>query len=102
MLAWMELMRMDGLEHPAISEMEKDLIRLETITERFSKIGSQPYLEAANILEVISETFDYLEPRTSRKIQFRVNNQTNKDELYIPLNVPLFEWQVRQEPARRT
>ena len=94
MLAWMELMRMDGLEHPAISEMEKDLIRLETITERFSKIGSQPYLEAANILEVISETFDYLEPRTSRKIQFRVNNQTNKDELYIPLNVPLFEWVI--------
>jgi two-component sensor histidine kinase len=94
MLAWMELMRMDGLQHPAIDEMGNDLIRLETITERFSKIGSQPHLEPANILEVVSSTLDYLKPRTSKKIHFVVNNLTQRDELYVPLNIPLFEWVI--------
>lgn len=93
MMAWIELLRMDGIEHPAVPEMEKDLHRLEIITERFSKIGSKPQLEPADLGKVIRDTIDYLKTRTSRKIHYVIEDHLAPG-LMVPLNAHLFEWVI--------
>lgn len=93
MIAWLELMKMDGIEHAAIEELEKDIKRLETISQRFSKIGSVPKLEPVNITALIYQAIDYLRKRTSRKVIYQINIPENK-EVIIPLNPELFEWVV--------
>ncbi len=93
MIAWLELMKMDGIEHAAIEELGKDVKRLETISQRFSKIGSVPKLEPVNITTLIYQSIDYLRKRTSRKVVYQINIPENK-EVIIPLNPELFEWVV--------
>lgn len=93
MIAWLELMKMDGVEHAAIEELGKDVKRLETISQRFSKIGSVPKLEPVNITALIYQSIDYLRKRTSRKVIYQINIPENK-EVNIPLNPELFEWVV--------
>jgi signal transduction histidine kinase len=73
-------------------EMQKDVERLETITERFSKIGSGGVLENANIKEMLTSSIGYLEQRVSKKVHFKFNFSTN--ELAVKLNKPLFEWVI--------
>lgn len=94
MLAWIELLKMEEQsqqQSQAVSEMEKDIQRLENITERFSKIGSPPKLETHNIVDVINDTLEYLRPRTSKKITYHFEPPAEK-ELLLPLNAPLFMW----------
>jgi hypothetical protein len=93
MNGWMELMRLDGIEHIALNEIEKDIKRLETITERFSKIGSTPQLEPTNIVTVLYDSIDYLKLRTSKKVSYVLNFSSKKDVI-LPLNTYLFEWVV--------
>ena len=94
LMAWMELLKMEGVEHQAIPEMEKDIRRLETITERFSKIGSRPQLESNDILKIIHDSLEYLKTRTSRKVHYLIENKTGKPSLHIPCNVYLLEWVI--------
>ena len=86
-------MRMDGIDHIALNEIEKDIKRLETITERFSKIGSTPQLEPTNIVTVLYDSIDYLRPRTSKKVSYVLNFSSKKDVI-LPLNTYLFEWVI--------
>ena len=72
-------------------EIEKDINRLETITERFSKIGSKPQLDKHDIKEVLQHAVDYMRTRTSRKIIFTLKSETSVD---VKCNVALFEWVV--------
>ncbi|PLW98672.1 MAG: ATP-binding protein, partial [Marinilabiliales bacterium] len=92
LLAWLELLKIEGVRQDVYQEVEKDVKRLETITERFSKIGSAPVLKPINIVEVIDNAVQYIKSRASKKIQFVVD-QPN-DEILIPLNVALFEWVI--------
>ena len=93
LIAWTELLKSKGIDVEITSEIEKDITRLETITERFSKIGSVPALKKTNIIEVLQNSIDYLKPRVSDKVKFILkSNGTNG--IYVPLNVPLFEWVI--------
>jgi signal transduction histidine kinase len=74
-------------------ELEKDIQRLEIITDRFSKIGSPAKLIPENIVKVIYDSIDYLKPRTSKKIIYKVN-LTPKKVVIVPLNIHLFEWVI--------
>ncbi len=95
MMAWLELLKMDeqAQQKEAIGEMEKDIQRLENITERFSKIGSPPKLEIVDLVIVISETIDYLRPRTSKKIDYQFDVPADT-KVMVPLNAPLFKWVI--------
>jgi signal transduction histidine kinase len=95
MMAWLELLKMDeqSQQNEAISEMEKDITRLENISERFSKIGSPPKLEPSNLIAVVEDTIDYLRPRTSKKIEYQLS-VPDKTDFTIPLNAPLFMWVI--------
>jgi signal transduction histidine kinase len=75
-----------------ITELNKDVIRLEMITSRFSNIGSAPVLKNENVVAAIENIIDYLKPRVSSKISFIID--ADAPELTAKMNRPLFEWVV--------
>ncbi|HOY33276.1 MAG TPA: HAMP domain-containing sensor histidine kinase [Bacteroidales bacterium] len=92
LIAWVELLRLKGIDEDTLSEVSKDIMRLETITERFSKIGSEPKLEKQDIVEIVSNSIDYLKKRTSRKINYIF--ASSSPNISVPLNKHLFEWVI--------
>lgn len=92
LMAWIELLRIQHADFEGINEMEKDIYRLETITERFSKIGSDAVLQPTDLLKTIEETINYLKIRTSKKISYQLKAPTTP--LILPLNETLFQWVI--------
>lgn len=90
LMAWMEILKSKLAGETFIFDLEKDVKRLEKITERFSKIGAKPKLADDNLNEVVESAVGYLKRRTSSKVKFEVI--TPDAPLLLPLNVPLFEW----------
>lgn len=90
LLAWKEIIKSTSTDEQMVAELEKDVSRLEKITERFSKIGSKPKLGDDDINPVVESTVSYLTTRSSDKIKFRVS--LPDQPVILPLNVPLFEW----------
>lgn len=93
LIAWMELLELKNIDPVLIDEMKKDVSRLETITERFSKIGSVPSLDNVQLSNVVQSTVNYLQARVSNKVKFSFDAGNAKD-IKVPLNVPLFEWVI--------
>lgn len=93
MVAWVELLKLKGLDEETVSEIEKDVMRLETITDRFSKIGSTARLEITDVTRVIYETIAYMRSRISPKVQFEIVPSADQ-EIMVPLNLHLFEWVI--------
>ncbi|WP_283421525.1 sensor histidine kinase [Chryseobacterium profundimaris] len=92
MIGWMEIMKLDDPESEGIHEIEKDIERLKTISERFSKIGSVPELNDTDFNATIQENYDYLKTRISRKINFGLHlpNYT----ISVPHNKILMSWVI--------
>lgn len=92
LLAWIELLRLKGIETDLLAEVDKDLGRLEMITERFSKIGSKADFKLVDLRLVVSNALAYMD----RRISSRVNIETNfpDKKLTVALNEPLFEWVI--------
>jgi len=93
MMAWMELLKLKGLDEDTVREIEKDVQRLETITDRFSKIGSAARLEQINIVEVVYESVAYIRSRTSTKVHFEIHPDRNQ-VIPVSINLHLFEWVI--------
>src|SRR5690606_28551508 len=53
LVGWTEILKTEDVNQDYVEEMEKDIKRLEMITDRFSKIGSIPNLERCDL---VSET----------------------------------------------
>ena len=92
LMAWTELAKEKYPDNEMIPELEKDVGRLEKITERFSKIGSKPVLENEDLVEIIRDTIEYLKTRTSGQIKYELDSE--KETLMIPLSGSLFEWVI--------
>lgn len=90
LMAWIEIIKQKLEGEKFVEDLEKDVKRLEKITDRFSKIGSKPKLTEDNLNEVIESAVAYLRRRSSSKVTFKVI--TPDAPLLMPLNVPLFEW----------
>jgi len=93
LMAWLEYLKIKGTDMEYTGEIEKDLQRLQTITERFSKIGSAPALKKENIGDVLQHAMDYTRSRASEKVKFTLNN-TSGEIVMVPVNIPLFEWVI--------
>ncbi len=93
LLAWMEHLRAKGVDEQTLTEIGQDLKRLETITERFSKIGATPKLELKNIAQVMEESVNYMKLRSSKKVVYNFN-PGNTTDVNVPMNIPLFEWVI--------
>jgi signal transduction histidine kinase len=92
LMAWVEMMKIRKGDSEMLIELEKDVNRLEKITERFSKIGSKPALVKDNVITVILTAVNYLRSRSSGKI--RINLNLPAYEVIVPLNAALFEWVI--------
>ena len=90
LMGWVELLKMEEKPFVGTSEMEYDIDRLNTITERFSKIGSIPTLEKTDVVASVDKTMKYLQRRFSSKFEFDI--QLPVREIVIPLNAALFSW----------
>ena len=93
LMAWMNHLESSGVEETSIQEMNKDLERLSKITERFSKIGSEPKLEYLNLFDTVSNGLAYLKGRLSTKIDLDLINKVD-GPLMVKHNVLLMEWVI--------
>jgi two-component sensor histidine kinase len=94
LMAWLEIMKIDDdiKDKEVTKELEKDISKLELITSRFSSIGSIPVLRDENISKIIQSTVNYLQKRTSKKVNI---NFISKDDLVTAdINKPLFDWVI--------
>jgi len=92
LMAWVELLKSKDEAREMVLEMEKDIIRLETITDRFSKIGSKPTLEKVDIVDLIKKTTNYLKSRFPEKVS--IKTYFVKDEIFIPVSQVLLHWVI--------
>ncbi|WP_196895210.1 sensor histidine kinase [Aureivirga marina] len=93
LVAWIELLKFENIDETIVPELEKDVNRLSTIAERFSKIGSVPVLENYPIKEVTKTSIEYLQSRVSKQVKFTINLDCSK-ETQIKLNSQLFGWVI--------
>jgi signal transduction histidine kinase len=93
LMAWIEILKLKGVDEGLVAEFEKDTERLERITERFSKIGSKPELLLTNVVEVLHSTITYLKTRSSNKVVFETSFSKN-ERVEVPLNAALFSWVI--------
>ena len=91
LMAWIELIKSQD-NNDMVFEMKKDLNRLETIADRFSKIGSKPKLERYDIVEIIDKSVKYLKSRLSENTEFLV--QQIETLLFAKVNKTLLEWVI--------
>ena len=92
LVGWTEILKSENVNPSYIVEIEKDIDRLQTITERFSKIGSKPTLEKVDIVEVTKMSYDYLKSRSSKLINFEII--IPDEEILVNLNTQLFSWTI--------
>ena len=92
LLGWIAILKMEKVDETYIEEIEKDVHRLNTIANRFSKIGSVPELKKENIVDITKQAFDYLESRSSKQISFTFSSSDT--EIYTKINTELFGWVI--------
>lgn len=90
LVGWTEILKGEKVNPEYVAEMEKDISRLETITDRFSKIGSVPKLERCDLVAETKATFHYLQKRTSKRIDFQLN--IPEHPIFVQMNPQLFSW----------
>ncbi len=94
LIAWVDLLRIKGVAEETLDELNKDLNRLQVITDRFSKIGSKPELVIENLNQSVQAVLDYIQPRVSSKVSFTFKSKIDDQAADIPINKPLFEWVI--------
>lgn len=93
LLAWVEILKGEGVDKNLMDEMEKDVNRLRTIAERFSKIGSKAELTPVVLNDILDNALAYMRKRTSNKVQITCQYE-EETPITVALNQPLFEWVI--------
>lgn len=92
LIGWLEIMKADNVDATTVAEIEKDINRLQTITDRFSKIGSEPILEDKDIIQETKNSFDYLKSRFSHQVEFSFS--APKKPIVVAMNPALHSWTI--------
>lgn len=92
MIGWIEILKMQDEGNEGVLEIQKDINRLKTISERFSKIGSVPELNDLNLKETVKQNYDYLKTRISKKVLFDL--KLPQEEILTPHNRILISWVI--------
>jgi signal transduction histidine kinase len=92
LMAWIEILKEQYPNDALIPEMDKDVKRLQLISDRFSKIGSLPEPVPTNLKEVLEHVIEYMDRRTSHGVVF-VRDFPDKD-VWLKMNASLFEWVI--------
>jgi len=92
LIGWLELLKMEAVDPTIIEEIEKDITRLQTITDRFSKIGSEPLLEVKDIVDETKRSFEYLQSRSSKQVKF--DFKAPEKNILVNINPTLHSWTI--------
>jgi signal transduction histidine kinase len=92
LIGWLEILKSDNVAETTVLEIEKDIIRLQNITDRFSKIGSEPILEKKDIISETQNSFAYLQSRFSKQVVFTF--KAPEYPITVSLNPALFSWTI--------
>ncbi|MBS7252724.1 sensor histidine kinase [Flavobacterium branchiicola] len=92
LIGWIEILKTENIDSSITSEIEKDIDRLQTITDRFSKIGSVPVLETHDIISETLNAFKYLQSRFSKQVTFSYH--TPQDPILVQINPILYSWTI--------
>lgn len=92
LVGWTAILRESDIDPSYVDEMDKDINRLQMITERFSKIGSTPILKKLNVVEQTRLAIGYIQSRSSKLINFTIDLPENCIEVMI--NEQLFAWVI--------
>jgi signal transduction histidine kinase len=92
LVGWAEILKSEDVNPDYILEIEKDIERLKTITERFSKVGSVPTMEKTDVVKETKASFDYIQRRSSKLINFSIDIPDTP--LMVNLNPQLYSWTI--------
>ena len=92
LIGWVEILKSEDVAESTTLEIEKDIERLQTITDRFSKIGSEPKLEIKDIVSETQQSYDYLQSRFSKQIEFSF--KAPNSAIMVSLNPTLHSWTI--------
>ncbi len=92
LMAWTEILKESYPDDELLPEMDKDVKRLQLIADRFSKIGSLPELVPSSLTEVLAHVVDYMNRRTSAKVEMLT--EFPDEDLIVDINPQLFEWVI--------
>jgi signal transduction histidine kinase len=92
LIGWIEILKTEEIDQSITVEIEKDVDRLQTITDRFSKIGSVPVLEALDVIAETYNTYEYLQSRFSKQVAF--SYLAPKDPVLAYINPTLYSWTI--------
>lgn len=93
LLGWVEFLRTQEIDQTVVDEMQKDVARLTTIVDRFSKIGSETILVSSNVNEVVGSSVMYFRSRVPRNVSLTYNGLAMAP-VKANLNAALFEWVI--------
>ncbi|HEY5772289.1 MAG TPA: HAMP domain-containing sensor histidine kinase [Chitinophagaceae bacterium] len=89
---WVEMLKQNPDNSKIVSELEKDVNRLQLVSDRFGKIGSSPQLEKHDIISQVTTMMDYMKKRAPGKVNFSI--KTNEKEIFASISPPLFDWVI--------
>lgn len=92
LLGWIAILKTENVNDKYVDEIENDVHRLNTIANRFSKIGSLPELKKQNVVAITKNAYDYLESRSSKQITFSFKSE--EQEFFSNLNDELYGWVI--------
>ena len=92
LIGWVEILKLENVAESTTLEIEKDIERLQTITDRFSKIGSRPKLERKDIVSETQQSYDYLQSRFSKQIEFSF--KAPQSAVMVSFNPTLHSWTI--------
>lgn len=92
LIGWLEILKTENVEESTLNEIEKDITRLQTITDRFSKIGSEPVLKKLDIVEETKNAYEYLKSRSSKQVNFSFT--APEHPVYVEINPALHSWTI--------
>ena len=90
LMAWTGLLEAEGVRGDYLSEMNRDIVRLNTVVDRFSKIGSKPILKDHDVVDVVRDTVEYMRPRVSKNVEMVFD--APPAPVTTSLSPPLFSW----------
>ena len=92
LMAWMDLLELNGVDKGLLADMGKDIKRLSIIAERFSKIGSKPEMDFVYVNEVLTNATEYIRRRVSNKV--KITTHVPEEAVGAMMCLPLVEWVI--------
>lgn len=91
LMGWVDVIEMGEMPENAGDEMRKDIRRLQIITERFSKIGSEPILKKVELNQTLKQSVEYMKTRSGKGVHFDIQST---EPVFVMLNLNLFDWVI--------